>query len=245
MVGTSDILFLYYLCIPMLASSVFHGSRVAVLGEPHPPISNKTRRPCTVFNISLRQTMLRGVGSSFSFLQSRNLLVPRLLTSHLHSTARTHLSTEPGSAATPSEELVPERLYTKVNIKVKGADYAVLDSYCRYVITAGKALGINIGGRVALPTRIQKFTVLKSPHIYKKHRVQYEIRTHSRLMQVKHITGTTADIFLEYIQRNLPEGIDMSVYQEELDSLPALLTGPPEGEEVTDEPTTRKKKRQT
>ena len=51
--------------------------------------------------------------------------------------------------------------------------------------------------------------------------------------QVKHITGTTADIFLEYIQRNLPEGVDMSVYQEQLDSLPAMLTGPPEGEEAT------------
>ena len=96
---------------------------------------------------------------------------------------------------------------------MKGADYAVLDSYCRYVITAGKALGINIGGRyspehnvslvpchlpsplaprVALPTRIQKFTVLKSPHIYKKHRVQYEIRTHSRLMQVDLYTTSVA-----------------------------------------------------
>ena len=53
------------------------------------------------------------------------------------------------------------------------------------------------------------------------------------LAQVKHITGTTADIFLEYIQRNLPEGVDMSVYQEQLDSLPALLTGPPEGEETS------------
>ena len=79
--------------------------------------------------------------------------------------------------------------------------------------------------------------MLKSPHIYKKHRVQYEIRTHSRLMQVslspnlgsqnqpqsevfavalpkvKQITGTTSDVFLEYIQRNLPEGVHMSVYQ--------------------------------
>ena len=40
--------------------------------------------------------------------------------------------------------------------------------------------------RVALPTRIQKYTVIKSPHIFKKHRVQYEIKTHSRLMQVHH-----------------------------------------------------------
>ena len=140
-------------------------------------------------------------------------------------------------------------------LQVKGADYTVLESYCRYIVSSGKALNIDIGGRykqscfsnihthphtcththrklhsflksshvliivpsvvsrVALPTRIQKFTVLKSPHIYKKHRVQYEIRTHSRLMQVKKITGTTVDIFLEYIQRNLPEGVSMSVYQ--------------------------------
>ncbi|XP_064403101.1 small ribosomal subunit protein uS10m-like [Halichondria panicea] len=121
------------------------------------------------------------------------------------------------------EEMVPERFYSKINVQVKGSDYTVLESYCRYVITAGKALDIDIGGRVALPTRIQKFTVLKSPHIYKKHRVQYEIRTHARLMQVKRITGTTADIFLEYIQRNLPEGVNMSVYQERLDLLPSLL----------------------
>lgn len=67
--------------------------------------------------------------------------------------------------------------------------------------------------RVALPTRIQKFTVLKSAHIFKKHRVQYEIRTHARLVQIKKITGTTADVYLEYIQRNLPEGVSMSVYQ--------------------------------
>lgn len=66
---------------------------------------------------------------------------------------------------------------------------------------------------MALPTRIQKFTVLKSAHIFKKHRVQYEIRTHSRLVQIKQITGTTADVYLEYIQRNLPEGVSMSVYQ--------------------------------
>lgn len=67
--------------------------------------------------------------------------------------------------------------------------------------------------RLALPTRIQKFTVLKSVHIFKKHRVQYEVRTHMRLMQAKEITGTTADIFLEYIQRNLPEGVSMTVSQ--------------------------------
>jgi small subunit ribosomal protein S10 len=120
-------------------------------------------------------------------------------------------------------ELVPERLYSKINIKVQSYEHPVLDSYMKFVLTAGKALGINIGGKAFLPTRIQKFTVLKSPHIYKKHRGQYEIRTHSRLVQIKEITGTTADVFLEYIQRNLPEGVTMTVYQESLNVLPKLL----------------------
>lgn len=77
--------------------------------------------------------------------------------------------------------------------------------------------------------KIKKFSVLKSPFIYKKHWAQYEIRTHSRILpvslsvsvfvccvlmehlQVTRITGRTADIFLEYIQRNLPEGVNMMV----------------------------------
>ncbi|KAL5463605.1 hypothetical protein EMCRGX_G032519 [Ephydatia muelleri] len=160
-----------------------------------------------------------------------------------HTNARTWRPYTSSSTSTASsgteQEMVPERLYTKINIKVKGSDYAVLDSYCRYLITAAKILGIDISGRVALPTRVQKYTVLKSPHIYKKHRVQYEVRTHSRLMQVKQITGTTADVFLEYTQRNLPEGVTMSVYQEELEALPALLVSRPEGEESGEEKTSR------
>jgi len=75
--------------------------------------------------------------------------------------------------------------------------------------------------------KIKKFSVLKSPFIYKKHWAQYEIRTHSRILpvslsvgmyvctyfifQINRITGRTADIFLEYIQRNLPEGVNMIV----------------------------------
>ncbi|XP_011410379.1 PREDICTED: 28S ribosomal protein S10, mitochondrial-like [Amphimedon queenslandica] len=121
------------------------------------------------------------------------------------------------------EELVPERLYSMINIKVQGFEFAVLESYIKFVTTACEALGIKNGGRVALPTEFQKFTVLKSAHIFKKHRVQYEIRTYSRLVQIRQITGTTADVFLEYIQRNLPEGVTMTIYQEELRALPKLL----------------------
>lgn len=52
-----------------------------------------------------------------------------------------------------------------------------------------------------------RHTVLKSVHIYKKHRVQYEVRTYFMFVQYKHLTGSTADTLLEYIERNLPEGV--------------------------------------
>lgn len=83
-----------------------------------------------------------------------------------------------------SEQLVEERFFDKINIKVKGYDHPALDSYVKFVTRAAKNLDIDISGRVALPTRIQKYTVIKSPHIFKKHRAQFEMRTHARLLQV-------------------------------------------------------------
>jgi small subunit ribosomal protein S10 len=126
---------------------------------------------------------------------------------------------------------VEERFFDRINIKVKGYDHPVLDSYVKFVSRAANNLDIEIHGTAALPTRVKKFTVLKSPHIYKKHRVQFETRTHARLLQIRRITGTTADIFLEYIQRNLPEGVSMSLYQEAFEALPNLLMEPPSKDE--------------
>lgn len=54
-------------------------------------------------------------------------------------------------------------------------------------------------------------TLLKSKHVHKKHRVQYEIRTYFRFLDFLKLTGSTADTFLEYAQRNLPEGVAMKV----------------------------------
>lgn len=55
----------------------------------------------------------------------------------------------------------------------------------------------------------ERFTVLKAAHIYKKHLVHYEIRTYYNFVQFKHLTGSTADTLIEYIQRNLPEGVSL------------------------------------
>lgn len=63
----------------------------------------------------------------------------------------------------------------------------------------------------------ERLTVLKSVHVHKKHRVQYETRTYYRFMDFAKLTGSTADTFLEYIQRNLPEGVAMKVTKVSLD----------------------------
>ncbi|EDV23686.1 uncharacterized protein TRIADDRAFT_57137 [Trichoplax adhaerens] len=104
-------------------------------------------------------------------------------------------------------------LYGEISIKILGNDFAVLDSYAKFLRMAANNLKIKISGRVDLPAKIQKFTVLKSPHIFKKHRTQYEVRTHSRILKVRNLTAKTADIYLEYIQRNIPEGVAMTVFE--------------------------------
>lgn len=131
-----------------------------------------------------------------------------------------------------SEVLLPEddsdRLLSQVTLKVRGSDEAVLDSYTQFVQRAANVLNLDISGKVVLPRHIEKRTLLKSPHVYKKHRVQYELRTHGRMLQIHQITGDTSDIFLEYVQRNLPEGVSMSIEQTELESLPEYLKQPPD-----------------
>ncbi|XP_031557845.1 28S ribosomal protein S10, mitochondrial-like [Actinia tenebrosa] len=121
-----------------------------------------------------------------------------------------------------------DTLYPLVSVKVKGSDEAVLKSYTHFVTRAANILNIDISKTILLPTRKERYTLLKSPHIYKKHRAQYEIRTHSRLLQLRNITAETSDVFLEYIQRNLPEGISMNIEHTALKQMPDYLQPPPE-----------------
>ncbi|KXJ11041.1 probable 28S ribosomal protein S10, mitochondrial [Exaiptasia diaphana] len=125
-----------------------------------------------------------------------------------------------------NNDLNDSSLYSLVNVKVKGNDEAVLKSYTHFVTRAANILNIDISKRILLPTRKERYTLLKSPHIYKKHRAQYEIRTHARLLQLKNLTSDTSDVFLEYIQRNLPEGVSMSVEHTALEGMPDYLQPP-------------------
>nr|CAG4645208.1 EOG090X0GP9 [Leptodora kindtii] len=120
--------------------------------------------------------------------------------------------------------LEPDALYATVTVEVRSAEPAVLKSYEWFATTAAKHLGITVGRCWAPPKpHHNRFTLLKSIHIYKKHRVQYEIRTYFRHMTFEKVTGSTADTFLEYIQRNLPEGVAMTVTKEELIPLPESI----------------------
>lgn len=72
-----------------------------------------------------------------------------------------------------------------------------------------------------------RFVLLKSVHIYKKHRVHYEIRTYFRFLHLHKLTGSTLETYLEYIQRNLPEGVAMKATRVERIALPEHLRQPP------------------
>ncbi|XP_074844625.1 small ribosomal subunit protein uS10m isoform X2 [Carettochelys insculpta] len=120
----------------------------------------------------------------------------------------------------------PDTLYKKLSVLVKGHDKTVLDSYEYFAVLAAKELGISIEKICEPPKKIERLTLLKSVHIFKKHRVQYEMRTHYRCLELKHLTGSTADVYLEYIQRNLPEGVAMEVKKTKLEKLPEHIQQP-------------------
>ncbi|KAL0125230.1 hypothetical protein PUN28_004395 [Cardiocondyla obscurior] len=118
----------------------------------------------------------------------------------------------------------PDKLYTKIEVEVRGNDPAVLKSYGEFASMAANHLKIKIGKNIAPYKGIhERWTVLKSAHVHKKHRVQYEIRTYYRYLDFLKLTGSTADTFLEYLQRNLPEGVAMKVTKIEIEKLPESI----------------------
>ncbi|XP_063078333.1 small ribosomal subunit protein uS10m [Engraulis encrasicolus] len=130
----------------------------------------------------------------------------------------------PAPAITVTEE--PDTLYQKIEVKVKSHDKTVLDSYEFFATMAAKELGIDIGNVYEPPKNIERLTLLKSVHIFKKHRVQYEMRTHFRCIELSRITGSTAQVYLEYIQRNLPEGVAMEVTRTAVEKVPEHIQQP-------------------
>ena len=96
----------------------------------------------------------------------------------------------------------------KIRLKLKAYDHRVLDRSVASIVEAVKRTGAVIRGPIPLPTKIRKCTVLKSVHVNKKSREQFEIRTHKRLIDVVEPSSKTIDAL---VRLNLPAGVDVEI----------------------------------
>ncbi len=96
----------------------------------------------------------------------------------------------------------------KIRIRLKGYDYRVLDQSVGEIVETISRTGAKISGPIPLPTKINKYTVLKSPHVDKKSREQFEIRTHKRLIDILDPTPETVDALMKL---NLSAGVNVEI----------------------------------
>ena len=95
-----------------------------------------------------------------------------------------------------------------IRIRMEAYDDSVLDQSAAEIVDTAKRTGAIVHGPVPLPTRIERYTVLRSPHIDKKSREQFEIRTHKRLIDIIQPTGKTVDALNKL---SLPAGVDIKI----------------------------------
>ena len=96
----------------------------------------------------------------------------------------------------------------KIRIRLKAFDYRLIDQSAQEIVDTAKRTGAVVRGPVPLPTRIEKFTVNRSPHIDKKSREQFEIRTHKRVLDIVDPTPQTVDALMKL---DLPAGVDVEI----------------------------------
>ncbi len=96
----------------------------------------------------------------------------------------------------------------KIRIKLKAYDHRLLDQSVKEIVDTASRTGARISGPVPLPTQISKFTVLRSPHVDKKSREQFEIRTHKRLIDIFDPTPDTVDALMKL---ELASGVDVEI----------------------------------
>ena len=96
----------------------------------------------------------------------------------------------------------------KIRIRLKAYDYRVLDQSTTEIVDTAKRTGARLAGPIPLPTAKNKWTVLRSPHVDKKSREQFEIRTHKRLIDIFEPTPQTVDALMKL---DLPAGVDVEI----------------------------------
>jgi len=95
-----------------------------------------------------------------------------------------------------------------IRIRLKAFDHRILDQSTSEIVGTAKRTGAQVRGPIPLPTRIEKFTVLRGPHIDKKSREQFEIRTHKRLLDIVDPTPETVDALMKL---DLAAGVDVEI----------------------------------
>ena len=97
---------------------------------------------------------------------------------------------------------------TKIRIRLRAFDHQLLDKSTTDIVETAKRTGARVAGPVPLPTEMRRYTVLRGPHVDKKSREQFEVRTHKRLLDIIEPTAKTVD---ELKKLNLPAGVDIQI----------------------------------
>ncbi len=95
-----------------------------------------------------------------------------------------------------------------IRIRLKAFDYRVIDASTQEIVSTAKRTGAQVRGPIPLPNNIEKYTVLRSPHVDKKSREQFEMRTHKRLLDIVDPTPQTVDALMKL---DLAAGVDVEI----------------------------------
>jgi small subunit ribosomal protein S10 len=99
-------------------------------------------------------------------------------------------------------------LQQRIRIRLRAYDHRILDQSVGRIVETARRSGAMVVGPVLLPTRLKKYTVLRSPHVDKKSREQFEMRIHKRLIELQSPTSKTVD---ELMKLDLPAGVDVEI----------------------------------
>jgi small subunit ribosomal protein S10 len=98
----------------------------------------------------------------------------------------------------------------RIRVRLRGFDVELIDQSSRAIVQTVMKAGATVAGPVPLPTRINKYTVLRSPFVFKKSREQFEMRTHKRLIDILEPTSAVMDALMKL---ELPAGVDVEIRQ--------------------------------
>ncbi len=102
----------------------------------------------------------------------------------------------------------PNKMHQKIRIKLKSFDHTLVDKSAEKIVKAVKATGAVVSGPIPLPTKVEKFTVLRSPHVNKKAREQFQLCTYKRLIDIFSSSAKTVDALMKL---ELPSGVDVEI----------------------------------